>query len=141
MHLKEFMATAILLSRTKLENTMLPVRVREEDVSAYGPCEAPLVMDKVPRKIRIPEYSERKEPVLVTYHHIDTNHHVNNAQYVEMARQAARPDCRVRELRAEYKRAAVAGDLIVPQVSRTQDGDVVSLCSAAGEPYAVIWMA
>ena len=122
-------------------DTMLPVRVGQEDVSAYGDCQEPLTMDKVPRKIQVPEEFDRKEPVLVTYHHIDTNHHVNNAQYVEMARQAARPVCRVRELRAEYKRAAVAGDTIVPQVSRIQEGDVVSLCSKAGEPYAVIWMA
>ena len=121
--------------------TLLPVRVTEEDVRAYGSNEPPIEMEKVPRKIQVPDELEEKEPILVTYHHIDTNRHVNNAQYVEMARQAARPEGKVRELRAEYKHAAVAGDTIIPKAGRTQEGDVVSLCSPEGKPYAVIWMA
>ena len=125
-------------------DTMLPVRVKTEDVAAYGQEEPPLEMGDAPRKIQIPpeaaDFTEG-EAVLITRHYIDTNHHVNNAQYVEIARQEARPGCRIKELRAEYKKAAVAGDIVIPRVYQAEEGNVVSLCSTAGEPYAVIWMA
>ncbi len=44
-----------------------------------------LDMDYAPRKIALPEEMEKKEYFLIVKHHIDTNHHVNNGQYVQMA--------------------------------------------------------
>ena len=80
-------------------------------------------------------------PVTVGYYQIDTNHHVNNAQYIEMARQAAGDAGRIRELRAEYKKAAVLGDKIIPRISSGEGREtIISLCSQDGRPYAVVWM-
>ena len=73
-------------------------------------------------------------------HHIDTNHHVNNAQYVEIAREVLPSEIEVGELRVEYKKAAVCGDVVYPHVSRTDEGYTVSLCDEQGAAYAVIWL-
>ena len=117
-----------------------PVRVKEEDVKRYGGPEERLAMDYAPRKIALPENYEEREPVLVMKHHIDTNHHVNNAQYVEIVRELLPDDFCITELRAEYKKAAVLGDSMIPQGCRTEEGDVGALCDMGKNPYALILM-
>ena len=117
-----------------------PVRVKEEDVKRYGGPEERLAMDYAPRKIALPEKYEEREPVLVMKHHIDTNHHVNNAQYVEIVRELLPDDFCITELRAEYKKAAVLGDSMIPQVCRTEEGYGAALCDMDKNPYAMIWM-
>ena len=65
----------------------VPVRVGEEDIRGYGVGqEKKLSMDYAPRKIPLPDEYEEFPAIAVAAHHIDTNHHVNNAQYVEIAR-------------------------------------------------------
>lgn len=117
-----------------------PVRVTEADIKGYGAMEERLSMDYAPRRILIPEEYEKREPVLVAKHHIDTNHHVNNAQYVEIARELLPNDFRIGEIRVEYKTAAVMGDYMMPRVSRIPEGYVVALCKEDGSPYAVVWL-
>lgn len=121
-------------------DTMLPTRVRLKDVSPYGAEEPCLEMGDAPRKIAVPEIGTEGEPILITRHHIDTNHHVNNAQYVDLARQAAGEERRIRELRAEYKKAAFLGDTVIPRTASRENGSVVSLRSPEGEIHAVVWM-
>ncbi len=77
----------------------------------------------------------------MTLHHIDTNRHVNNAQYVSIARELLPEQFSVRELKAEYKRAAAQGERMYPKIARIQEGYVVSLQDENGTPYANIWMA
>lgn len=118
-----------------------PVKISPEDIRGYGDgSEKPLSMDYKPRKILMPEKFTKAEPVTVGKHHIDTNHHVNNAQYVEIARELLPDDSRVNELRVEYKKAAVMGDVIEPHISKTDEGYIVSLCDREGTNYAVIWL-
>lgn len=119
----------------------LPCRVRPEDVAPYGEPEEKICMDPAPKKIMIPSLLEEGEPVPVRLHHIDTNHHVNNARYVEIAREAAaRGPERIRELRAEYKKAAVLGDVIYPKIGRDGGQTTVLLQDEQGATYAVLWM-
>ena len=97
---------------------MVPVRVMPEDVAAYGNEEA-LDLGKAPRKILIPEEYEEGIPVTIAAHHLDTNHHVNNAQYVDIAREAVPCTKMVKGIRADYKKAAVLGEVLVPRVTKT----------------------
>ena len=90
--------------------------------------------------MRYAEY-EAGEPVAVERRHLDTNRHVNNAQYVSIARELLPESFFVRELRAEYKKAAAQGDRLYPKIARIQEGYVVSLQDESGTPYANIWMA
>lgn len=117
-----------------------PVRIQESDIRGYGQREPRLAMDYAPRKIELPEEYDQKEPVQVARHHLDTNHHVNNARYVEMAREFLPEEICVKELRVEYKKAAVLGDYITPRVSRIPEGYVTALCDPQGRPHAVVWL-
>lgn len=117
-----------------------PVRVGEDDVRRYGALQPQLAMEPAPRRIEIPKEYDTAEAVTIMRHHIDTNHHVNNAKYVEIAREALPEDIKIRELRIEYKKAAVLGDIMIPHISRREDGYTISLCSQESSPYANVWV-
>ena len=102
----------------------IPIRVRPGDTAPYGEPEPRLVLSPCPRKIPVPEDCKAGEPIVVARHHIDTNHHVNNAQYVEMAREAIPEGLVIKEIRADYKKAAVLGDVLTPRVSVARDTGV-----------------
>jgi len=71
---------------------------------------------------------------------LDTNLHVNNAQYAEIAREFLPGDFEIQELRVEYKKAAVLGDKMVPRISREEDGYTVSLTGEDGSPFANMYL-
>ena len=66
---------------------------------------------------------------------------MNNAQYVDIARELLPEKFTIRELRIEYKKAAVLGDVMYPKIGKTAEGYVVSLQDAAGNVFANIWLA
>ena len=78
------------------------------------------------------------DPVTVQQHHLDTNYHVNNAQYIAIARDAAEWEDKFSRLDAQYKKSAHLGDVIYPFVYRTENGCITDLRDAAGESYAII---
>ena len=93
-----------------------PTRVPKEEQEAYVLHEK-LDMDYAPRKkLHFREKMEKKESFLIVKHHIDTNHHVNNGQYVQMAMEFLPDDFRISQMRAEYKKAALLGDMVVPYI-------------------------
>ena len=55
-------------------------------------------MEYAPRKIKLPEKWQEREPFTVQKHHLDTNHHVNNCQYVSMAQDYLPGDFYVRQM-------------------------------------------
>ncbi len=118
-----------------------PARIEDRFADVYRAVEEEkLEMDYAPRKIAVPDVWEEGEPIPVMRHHIDTNQHVNNAQYVEIAREVLPKDIQIREVRVEYKKAAVLGDVMIPRISRQENCDIISLCDTNGSPYAVIWL-
>ena len=116
-----------------------PCRPKPEWIEGYGTGE-PLAMEYEDRKILLPEHFEEKEPFPVRKYHIDTNEHVNNCQYVQMAMEMVPRDLEVRRLRVDYKKSAVYGDMIFPRLSRETERTVVELCGGDGKPYAVVEM-
>lgn len=63
-----------------------PVRASETGIHAYGLSER-YPMDYAPRKIALPDRLKSVEEIVVKPHHLDTNNHVNNVEYVRMARE------------------------------------------------------
>ena len=122
----------------------IPLRVRPEDTAPYGTPEPRLRISPASRKIPVPESYDTGESIVVARHHIDTNHHVNNAQYVEIARESIPPRLKIREIRADYKKAALLGDRMIPHISHENQGEkqvwTVALSGEKGELYAVIWL-
>lgn len=114
-----------------------PVRPSKEMLDGYQ-IEARLEMEYLPRKIAIPEGGEAKQELVIARHHLDTNHHVNNGQYVAIALEYPEEDFQVRRLRAEYKRQAYLGDVFFPVLYKKEEGCVISLNDEEGRPYAVV---
>ena len=119
--------------------TFKPKRPPKEVVQKYK-MEERLPMAYAGRKIAVPQDMEVKESITVKQHHLDTNHHVNNAQYVGMAMDYLPEHYAVTGMRAEYKKQALLHDILVPcvQVSKEEDGAetcVVSLQDTQGGIY------
>ena len=76
-----------------------------QEIAGYG-TEEPLPMEYAGRKIPLPKERKQGEPFPVRRHQIDTNHHVNNSQYVQMAldvwEEMGTPS-KIRELRLSTK--------------------------------------
>lgn len=116
-----------------------PTRVFDELAAGYEIC-PPLDMEAPPRKLRIGADAEvtRRDPIVVQKSHLDTNHHVNNGQYVQMAMEMIGEKKDISRIRAEYKKPAVLGDTIYPYVAEGQDKVQVELCNGKRVPYAVV---
>ena len=95
-------------------------------------------MEYAPRKIALPEKLDPQEAFSIQKHHLDTNHHVNNCQYVRMAADYLPEGFAIHQLRAEYKKQAVLGDVFYPRVSRGDGKVIVVLGDEKNEPYAVV---
>lgn len=118
-------------------DTGKPTVPPEEMIEGYV-TSPKLDMEYAPRKIAIPENGDDGEIITVKKHHLDTNHHVNNGQYVNMAMEFLPEDFAIRQLRAEYKKQALLDDALYPHVSRETKRQVIALNDAQGSPYAVL---
>lgn len=118
---------------------MAPAKPPIEMVEGYTLSEK-LQMDYAPRKITVPTDGKSQEQIEVRAHHLDTNGHVNNGQYVRMAMEYIPEDFCIRQLRAEYKKQAVLNDKIFPVVAINDDGTIytVSLNGEDGNLYSII---
>ena len=114
-----------------------PARPEPEDVLPYG-SEPALEMEYEDRKIRLPENLEEKPSFPVRKYHIDTNEHVNNCQYVQMAMEYIEHTGDIRQVRVEYKNSAVYGDIIVPKVAAEETRTVVELCDESDRIFATV---
>ena len=123
----------------------LPVRLEAKDTDAYrgkdGKMESKLDMEYAPRKIVLPEDYEQQDSFAVQKHHLDTNHHVNNCQYICMAEDFLPEKFKVYQMRAEYKMQAKLGDMICPKTKVESGKVVVSLDDEKGKPYAIVELA
>ncbi len=116
-----------------------PTKVRQENIDAYG-VEPELPMKDKSRKIPAPDLTavvEEKEPVAVCSYHLDTNHHMNNGRYVEIASAYLPEDFSVSSMHVSYKKAAVPGDILYPVVYQMEKRYMVVLKNQQGEDYCV----
>ena len=114
-----------------------PVKVPEEMIERYGLAEK-LEMDYAPRRIRFPDGGSQMDPFTIHRGHLDSNHHVNNGQYIQMAQDYLPGGFQVGETRVEYKEQTFLGEVITPLVVKTQDTVTVSLQKETGKTCAVV---
>ncbi len=119
-----------------------PTRITEKDLTPFGERKDVLGLPRGERRIHLRELREPSPEIRILPHYIDGNRHVNNAQYVQMAADVLRERgiCSmgmngIRRIRAEYQKAAVLSDILVPHVGVSEEGDVVSFRSREGEVY------
>ena len=114
-----------------------PLRITDE-VSSHYPDEPKLDMEYCDRKIAVPSEYEEKPALTVPKYFIDTNNHMNNAKYVMVAEEYLPAGYEAKEIRVEYKKAAVLGDVIVPRVTISEKEATIVLTDENGTIYAVV---
>lgn len=114
-----------------------PTRPTEEEIAMYEQ-EEPLPMEPSSRKIVFPETAITVDTFPVRRYQIDTNHHVNNCQYVQMAMEVLPEAYEVKEVRVEYKKAATMGDNLILKKAQEDHKVVAGICDEAGNPYAIV---
>ena len=114
-----------------------PARVEETIVSRYQ-LEPKYDMEYADRKIALPEEMTAQNAFPVEVYHLDTNHHVNNGQYVKMAMAYLPKGFEIGQMRAEYKKSALLGDMIYPKVAVEEEKVIVSLDDEAGNAFTVV---
>lgn len=114
-----------------------PCQVPADMIEKYK-LEPKLEMEYAPRKIAVPEGGVCFEPVTVRKHHLDTNHHVNNQQFVDIAMDYLPESFPIGQLRAEYKRQARLNDELIPYMAAEGKRTVVSLRDGTDMPYVIV---
>lgn len=121
----------------------LPSRITPEIIEAY-PIEQRLDMEYADRKIKIPEGEAiRGEEIVVRSNNLDTNNHVNNGQYIRMAIDSlSQGDVTVSSMRAEYKKQAKLGDVLIPEIVKVSKNDrmayTISLKDTEDSPVCIV---
>lgn len=118
-----------------------PAKIDEKFYEVY-PTEEVLPMEYLPRKIDVPVTEDwmvtEKQEVEIREYHLDSNNHVNNGQYVQMAAAFLPKDKAYDRLRVEYRKQAVLGDKVFPVVYEKEGSCIVALCDEEKSPYAII---
>lgn len=118
--------------------------VPDEEFEAYGMAE-PLDKDFEKGKLKVPDVSKLTQcsPITVTDQYIDTNHHVNNGQYIAIAMTALPEELRnradkLKSFRAEYKLQSVKGDIIYPYLAAEHDDKPIVILKDAEDKVRLI---
>lgn len=93
------------------------------------------------RKIKVDGEGRQASPIQVSEQHLDTNRHVNNAQYVMFALDAIAElghPLDVHRIAVQYRTMAWLGNKIVPLVHVCEAGYTVELTNGEGATYAVV---
>lgn len=117
--------------------SLKPARLPEKMVAAYK------VHPQIEgawdlRRKTVYEHAVKTDSFVVSNMHLDTNHHMNNANYVMAAAAYLPANSQVREIYVAFKKAAVLGDVVECCVEKRQDGMAVLLKSPEGEEYSAV---
>lgn len=95
------------------------MRIPEEMKTAY--CfDDPIPGNFGGRKMKSPERGELRGEFTVETIHLDTNHHMNNARYIEVAKEMLPDGFEIHFLEVEYRKQAVLGDRVKIEVIESE---------------------
>jgi len=114
-----------------------PMKITKEDVEKYG-IEEKAEMDYARGKIKVLGEKVREEPFQIMKIMIDTNGHVNNEKYIEMAMEYLPENFEIYQMRAEYKKAGMLHDMFYPNIYKTENTVTVEFQNDTKETYAVL---
>ncbi len=123
-----------------------PIRVPEDQL-VYLTEEPRLDMPRTTRKLPVRGEGIATPKIVVGEQHLDTNRHVNNAQYLGMATSALSsahggeaalhtPD--ISRICVQYRQQARLGDTIVPVVHADDGAHTIDLTDGCGGSFAVV---
>ena len=114
-----------------------PVKLTDEDISGYVKGER-IDMVYEPRRIKLPKEWVSQDAFTVAKSDLDTNQHVNNARYIEMALEYVPDNYLIKQVRAEYRQSAVYKDIILPKINIEEDCVTVLLCDVNGAVFVIV---
>jgi acyl-ACP thioesterase len=123
-----------------------PIRIPESEAS-YLSDEPRLDMPPTKRRLPVEGPFDEAPAITVGELHLDSNRHVNNAQYLGMAAnalaalhgpEASRHTTDIERICIQYKRQALLGDIIVPRVHVQDATCTVDLADEGGDTFAVV---
>lgn len=119
-----------------LENSR-PARLTEDITGRYE-TNPPLDGEWQGRKIKPFDDFNQIKTMEVMPVHLDTNYHMNNAYYIEIARDVLPQERKIYGIRCEYKKPALLGDKIVISSSENEAAVQVKLASENDEVFSMI---
>lgn len=90
------------------------------------------------RKKLVMDGGEQVDSFTVSKMHLDTNHHMNNAKYIEAAASVISAPDEIREIWIAYKKQARYQDQVLCVRKDLEGGAVVGLTDEKGEEYCVV---
>lgn len=120
-------------------DTGKPAKADERFSSGYGIEPRFADMEYEPRKIKCAADWEERGSFVVRRYYLDTNNHVNNARYIQLAQELLPDEASPKMIRAEYKRPAFYGDTIQAFTGMSDTGRFqVDLRDDAGHTYVLV---
>lgn len=114
-----------------------PARLTPEVLAGYE-ISPKLDMEYAPRRIDLVGEGTAQEPFIIRKNQIDSNHHVNNAQYVSLAMEYLEDASKVKQVRAEYKKPAYLHDTLIPIIYQQENKLQVQLTNPQQETLCIV---
>lgn len=109
-----------------------PIRITEEDQKAYT-LETVFDDVNVERKMNLSPEKEEKEAFKVYGTYIDSNGHMNNADYLRVAEELLPSDFQWSSARIIYNKEAMEGEVMIPFMHQESEGIGISFENDKGE--------
>ena len=116
---------------------MKPARPSQEILEGYE-ISPKLDMEYAPRRIDLVGEGVAKEPFFIRKNQIDSNHHVNNAEYVNIAMEYLDVSAHVTQVRVEYKKPAYLHDTLIPVIYEQENKLQVQLTDEQHETVCIV---
>ena len=117
-------------------DTQTPARLTDKILNSYVK-DPRLDMEYIPRKLTVMDDLKVAEPMQVPDFFIDINGHMNNEKYVILSQEYIPEGMYPSELRIEYKKSAMKGDMLYPHSGCDANKYQIVLCDADGLAYSV----
>jgi acyl-ACP thioesterase len=114
-----------------------PVRITEEDIKCFEP-EKLFDMGPVQRKVKLSPEKEQKDSFKVLNTYIDSNGHMNNADYMRVAEEVIPEGFQWNRLQINYRKEVMVGETMISFIHKEEDGYGISFENEAGEVLTVI---
>mgnify|MGYP002520582282 CR=1 FL=1 len=119
-------------------NTGHPTRIEEEDKRGYE-IEDRYPMEKLGRKIKLPEKMKEIDMVTVRKSDIDYNGHMSNGKYIQVADEYMETGADIKRIRVEYKGQSRYGEKLIVRRASWDNRHIISLSGRdAGDIRAVV---
>ncbi len=135
----EVCVRSYLISTLVNGETFKPTLLSQKDDEALEVLPPPEGYELTDRRIALPKSEPRRfEPFTTLRCQTDTNTHINNARYFDIADELLPAGADVRRIRCEYKSSVMPGDKLFPELYEEDGKYTAVLLTESGEPAAIL---